>query len=142
MASPDRPPLTLGGAAAQLVGCRFRLHGLDPATGIDCVGLVHASLAAIGRHPVPPRGYGLRNIAIDQWLAFAARSGLTPAAGKPRNDEVLLASLGYGQHHLMITTGQDEVVHAHAGLARVVRQPRDPAMRILARWQVQPTAEG
>jgi len=136
------PALTLGNAAVQLIGCRFRLHGLDPATGLDCVGLVHASLGALGRHPVPPRGYGLRNIAIGQWLAFAARSGLTPVEGMPGADEVLLASLGYGQHHLMISTGPSEVVHAHAGLARVVRQPRDPAMRILARWQVQPTAEG
>lgn len=134
--------LTLGQAATKLVGCRFRLHGLDPASGLDCVGLVHASLAAIGLRPIPPRGYGLRNIAIDQWLEFAARSGLTPAEGAPGTDEVLLANLGFGQHHLMISTGPSEVVHAHAGLARVVRQPRDPAMRILARWQVQPTAEG
>jgi hypothetical protein len=135
------PTIALGEAAAQLVGCRFRLHGLDPATGIDCVGLVHASLVAIGRHPVPPRGYGLRNIAINQWLEFAARSGLEPVEGKPGADEVQLASLGYGQHHLMITTGANEVIHAHAGLARVVRQRRDPTMQILARWRVQPTAE-
>lgn len=133
--------LTLGKAAEQLVGCRFRLHGLDPATGLDCVGLVHASLVAIGLRPVPPRGYGLRNIAIDQWLEFAARSGLEPARGLPGDDEVLLASLGYGQHHLMITTGTNAAIHAHAGLGRVVRQPRDPAMCILARWQVPPTAE-
>jgi hypothetical protein len=133
--------MTLGEAAAGLVGCRFRLHGLDPGTGLDCVGLVHASLVAIGRQPVPPRGYGLRNIAIEQWLEFAARSGLEPVGGKARADEVLLASLDYGQHHLMITTGANEVIHAHAGLARVVRQRRDPAMQILARWQVQPTAE-
>ena len=133
--------LTLGAAAAGLVGCRFRLHGLDPVTGLDCVGLVHASLVALGRRPVPPRGYGLRNIAIDQWLEFAARSGLAPALGASGNDEVLLASLGYGQHHLMINTGTNAVIHAHAGLGRVVRQPRDPAMCILARWQVQPTAE-
>ncbi|MFN4020654.1 MAG: hypothetical protein ACK4IC_09075 [Erythrobacter sp.] len=134
--------LTLGNAAIQLVGCRFRLHGLDPATGLDCVGLVHASLAMTGLHPVAPRGYGLRNITIDPWLAFAARSGLMPARGMPGPDEVLLASLGYGQHHLMIATGPSEVIHAHAGLGRVVRQPRDPAMRILARWQMPPTAEG
>ncbi|MFN3864408.1 MAG: hypothetical protein ACK4RT_09035 [Erythrobacter sp.] len=136
------PALTLGNAAARLVGCRFRLHGLDPATGLDCVGLVHASLAMIGLHPIPPRGYGLRNVAVDQWLAFAARSGLMPAGDMAGADEVLLASLGYGQHHLMISTGPSEVIHAHAGLARVVRQPRDPAMCIIARWQVPTTAEG
>ena len=132
------PQPRLGEAAAALVGCRFRLHGRDPATGLDCVGLVHASLAAIGRTPVTPRGYGLRNVSIDHWLDFAARSGLVPADGPPGPDEVLLVTLGYGQHHLMITTGADEVVHAHAGLARVIRHQRDPAAPLRARWRVHP----
>ncbi len=137
-----RPAPSLGEAAAGLVGCRFRLHGLDPATGLDCVGLVHASLAAMGRRPVAPRGYGLRNLSVDHWLEFAARSGLGPAEGPSGPDEVLLVNLGYGQHHLMITTGQDEVVHAHAGLSRVVKHQRDPAARICARWRVQQSAQG
>ena len=28
----------LAEAAAALVGSRFRLHGRDPATGLDCIG--------------------------------------------------------------------------------------------------------
>jgi hypothetical protein len=135
-------PLRLGDAAAGFVGCPFRLHGLDPATGIDCVGLVHASLVVMGRHPIAPRGYGLRNLAVDQWLQFAARSQLEPADGAIGADEVMLVALGYGQHHLMITTGADEVVHAHAGLRRVVRHRRDPASRICARWRVSTSEQG
>jgi hypothetical protein len=131
-----------GEAAAAFVGCPFRLHGLDPATGLDCVGLVYASLAAMGHHPVAPRGYGLRNLSVDQWLEFAERSGLEPATGPAGGDEVLLAALGYGQHHLLITTGQGEVVHAHAGLRRVVRHRRDPAIRIDARWRVNASEQG
>jgi hypothetical protein len=124
------------------VGCPFRLHGRDPVTGVDCVGLVHASLVAMGRHPVAPRGYGLRNLAVDQWLDFAARSELVPADGMIGADEVLLVALGYGQHHLMITTGPDEIAHAHAGLRRVVRHRRDPASRICARWRVSTSEQG
>lgn len=132
----------LGEAAAALVGCRFRLHGLDPASGLDCVGLVYASLVSMGRHPVAPRGYGLRNLSIDHWLEFAERSGLEPAGEGPGPDQVLLVDLGYGQHHLMISTGEDEVIHAHAGLSRVVKHRRDPASRVRARWQVRPTSRG
>lgn len=135
-------PIRLGEAAVALIGCPFRLHGLDPATGLDCVGLVVASLVAIGRRPVAPRGYGLRNLGVEQWLAFAERSGLEPATESVGGDEVLLAALGYGQHHLMITTDQHEVVHAHAGLRRVVRQRRDPASRISARWRLSASEQG
>jgi len=132
----------LGQAAAALVGCRFRLHGLDPASGLDCVGLVYASLAALGFQPVAPRGYGLRNLSIDQWLEFAERSGLEPTEEELGPDQVLLVDLGFGQHHLMITTEEDEVVHAHAGLSRVVKHRRDPSMHICKRWRLRPTAKG
>jgi len=135
-------PARLGEAADRLVGCRFRLHGLDPATGLDCVGLVFASLVAIGRRPVAPRGYGLRNVAVDHWLDFAGRSGLEPAQGALGGDEVLLLSLGYGQHHMVITTGREEIVHAHAGLGRVVRHRRDPASAICARWRLGSSTQG
>jgi hypothetical protein len=135
-------PSTLGEAAASFLGCRFRLHGRDPATGLDCVGLVCASLAAIGRQPVAPAGYGLRNLSIDHWLAFADLSGLEPASGPAASDEVLLINLGYGQHHLLISLGHDEVVHAHAGLGRVVRHRRETTCRIHARWRLRPAKRG
>lgn len=135
-------PARLGEVALALEGCPFRLHGRDPATGLDCIGVVFASLAAIGRSPVAPRGYGLRNLAIDPWLDFAGRSGLEPAPGPVGADEVLLIALGYGQHHLMITTGLNKVIHAHAGLRRVVCHPRDPATCISAKWRIAPSMEG
>ena len=56
-------------AAVQLVDTPFRLHGRDPGTGLDCVGLVSAAMAASGGQPVPPAGYTLRNLAI-VWMAF------------------------------------------------------------------------
>jgi len=132
------PAEALAAAAHELVGTPFRLHGRDPATGLDCVGVVHAAIAAAGGHPVPPRGYGLRNLAIDGWLPLAERSGLIPAAQPVHAGDVLLIALGFGQHHLVIACGSDEVIHAHAGLRRVVCQPRDPTWQVHGVWRLAP----
>lgn len=137
-----KPPISLSKAALALAGCPFRLHGRDPATGLDCIGVVFASLVAIGRSPVAPRGYGLRNLTIDHWIDFAERSGLEPAPGPVGADEVLLMALGYGQHHLMITAGSNDVIHAHAGLRRVVCHRRDPTSAISAKWRIALSMEG
>lgn len=132
----------LAQAALALVGCPFRLHGRDPANGLDCVGLVSAALAAAGGRPVTPGGYGLRNTGIEQWLPLAAQSGLKPATGERRAGDVLLIALGFAQHHLVIVADPANVVHAHAGLRRVVRQPHDPAWQILAMWRISSSCEG
>lgn len=131
----------VAGAALRLIGCRFRLHGRDPATGLDCIGLVHAALAAAGAAPVAPNGYGLRNIAVDGWLPFAAQSGLVAARGPIRAGDILLLGLGYAQHHLVIAVDGLRVVHAHAGLRRVVLQPREPTWQIDAAWRIAPSCE-
>jgi len=128
-------------AARGLVGCRFRLHGREPETGLDCIGLAHAALAGAGCAPVPPSGYGLRNIAVDAWLPAAAQSGLVAADGPVRAGDIELLALGYAQHHLVIALDAESVVHAHAGLRRVVRQPRDPAWQIEAAWRLSPSCE-
>lgn len=132
----------LAGAALALVGSPFRLHGRDPATGLDCVGLVHAAIAAVGGHPVAPSGYGLRNLTIDRWLPFAPQSGLLPTGGEIRSGDVLLVGIGFAQHHLVIAADAERVVHAHAGLRRVVCQPRDPAWQVCAAWRLAIPAEG
>lgn len=132
----------LAAAAQALVGCPFRLHGRDPATGLDCVGLIAAALAAVGVQPAAPEGYALRHLDIARWLPMAARSGLTPAGGPVRRGDVMLIALPTCQHHLVIAVSEARVVHAHAGLRRVVCQPFDPAWRIAARWHVSPHLEG
>ena len=47
-----------------MVGTRFRFQGCDPATGLDCVGLVWAAYAAAGRRLVRPVG-GTRELEVD-----------------------------------------------------------------------------
>jgi cell wall-associated NlpC family hydrolase len=141
VAAPDLGT-ALAQAAANLIGCQFRLHGRDPVTGLDCVGLVVAALAAIGVRPSAPTGYGLRNLAVEHWLHHAAGSGLTPAPGPERRGDVLLIALGACQHHMAIAADNGFVIHAHAGLRRVVRQPHDPAWQLCAKWRAALSSEG
>ncbi len=126
----------LAAAAAGFVGVPFRLHGHDPRTGLDCVGLVTASLEAIGHAADPPRGYGLRNSSITNWLDHAQLSGLVVAKGSITPGDVLLVRSGPGQHHLMIAQSAASVIHAHAGLRRVVRQPLAPDQNLAAQWRL------
>jgi hypothetical protein len=139
MTAPDE---ALAEAARALIGCPFRLHGRDPASGLDCVGLVSAALAASGVRPVVPSGYGLRNLDIAQWLPLAHRSGLVPAPGPISAGEVLLITLAHCQHHLVIAADAMTVIQAHAGLRRVVLQPLDPAWQVHAKWRFAPQREG
>ena len=110
----------LAAAAEALAGTRFRLHGRDPATGLDCVGVLAAALAAIGRGAPLPTGYRLRARAIPDLADAAQACGLVPARGGPRPGDVLLARTGPCQFHLAIAAAGDRFVHAHAGLRRVV----------------------
>lgn len=125
-------------AAAALVGCPFRLHGRDPATGLDCVGLVVAALVAIGFRPTAPTGYALRNLTVEHWLHYADGSGLIPSTGPIRAGNVVLIALGACQHHLVIAADEGGVIHAHAGLRQVVHQPHDPAWQVCAHWRTAP----
>ena len=130
--------LAFARAAAQLVGVRFRLQGRDPATGLDCVGVVLAALGAIGR-PVPAvTGYGLRNCDYGRFGEHFARAGLAPVSGCPAIGDVLQVSPGPGQMHLLVAAQQGGFVHAHAGLHQVVLSPPPLIWPISQRWRLTP----
>lgn len=128
----------LAAAAEALAGVRYRLHGRDPASGLDCVGVVAAALAACGHRAAEPRGYGLRNRSVAPWLALAEAAGLAQAAGPPAPGDVVLVRPGPGQHHLLIALAGGRFVHAHAGLRRVVVQPAPLPWPELRRWRLVP----
>jgi cell wall-associated NlpC family hydrolase len=136
------PGQAIAAAAVGLIGTPFRFHGRDAATGLDCVGLVAVSLAEAGYQPLAPSGYALRNLAIDQWLACAERSGLMMSPGPMVQGDVLLIALGRCQHHLGIADSAHTIIHAHAGLRHVVRQTLEPAWHICAKWRASPSLKG
>ncbi|MFZ5701558.1 MULTISPECIES: hypothetical protein [Pseudomonadota] len=128
----------LAAAALDLVGCPFRLHGRDPATGLDCVGLVAASLERIGRGVDAPCDYRLSGGCLDRFDGWAAMCGLDRVAqnapGAP--GDVLLCEPGVGQFHVLVD-GDALLVHAHIGLGRVVAAPSPSPWPVRRRWRLQ-----
>lgn len=128
----------LADAAAALVGVRFRLHGRDPGTGLDCIGLFAAAMAALGRPVELPTGYPLRLSQLSGWLPEPDACGMVPVEPPFVQGDVVLLAAGPGQFHLAIAGPGHGWVHAHAGLRRVVCQPDRPAGRIIHQWRLLP----
>ncbi|MFU7527313.1 NlpC/P60 family protein [Qipengyuania sp. ASV99] len=126
----------LAEAAAGFVGVPFRLFGREPARGLDCVGLVHASLAAMGHRLAAPQGYGLRNTAPEAWFGFAEVAGFEQVKGRIAPGDVVMVQPGPGQQHLIVAENGNTGIHAHAGLRRVVRQPIAFPDAPLAHWRL------
>jgi cell wall-associated NlpC family hydrolase len=122
-------------AAQAMVGVTFRPQGHNPATGLDCVGLVWAAYAAAGKKLVRPVGYPLRGWSRAQVEAGLAAAGFVRAPGAMRPGDVALIAFDAGQFHLGLS-GSETLVHAHAGLRRVVEAPLDMATRAAARWRL------
>lgn len=110
-------------AAEGFVGVPFRFRGRDPRSGLDCIGLVAAALQAIGA-PVPHIArYAFRQRDFAAQLACAASAGFDDVNGQPLAGDLLLLRPGPAQVHLAIVGSRGGLVHAHAGIGRVVVTP-------------------
>lgn len=114
--------------ALALVGTRFRLHGRDPATGLDCIGLVSASTGVPARTGYSLRGGDPREVET----ALRAAGFFRVAAAMP--GDVVLSRPGPGQLHMGVSSATG-VVHADATLRRVVERPGAPEGEILGIWR-------
>ena len=131
-------PESFAAAAKALCGTPFRLHGRDPETGLDCVGLVAAALERCGRAVLAPEGYALRALSVAPLLGFAAQNGfvaLDPRAPVEPGD-LLLVRPSAIQAHLAIVLDRDSFVHAHAGLGKVVIGEGALPGETIARWRL------
>ncbi len=123
----------LAAAATGLIGVRFRLHGRDPATGLDCVGVVAEAMRRAGIEPVAPAGYRLRTVSVAGLLPFAKANRFEPV--EPAEADVVLAMVSPVQPHLAIRT-PGGFVHAHAGLGRVTCLPGALPWPSVGGWRV------
>ncbi|MDT0576536.1 NlpC/P60 family protein [Croceicoccus sp. F390] len=130
-------------AAESLVGTPFRLCGRDPATGLDCVGLIGAAAARAGRPLDLPVSYSLRNLNVDRLLEHARGSGLVRLDGEARRvGDILLFRLGPVQLHLALFAGPNCYIHAHAGLRRVVKSEAEQGWHTERHWRLTISQEG
>jgi murein DD-endopeptidase / murein LD-carboxypeptidase len=114
--------------ARALVGARFRMHGRGE-DGLDCVGL---AAAALGR-PAGAGDYPLRGGSLGRLETALRTAGLKPVAA-PAAGDLLVMAAGPGQLHLGIWTGAG-LIHADAGLRRVVERPGPAPWPILSVWR-------
>ncbi len=118
--SPGAVDGSLAQAAEALVGSPFRLHGRDPQTGLDCVGVVVVAMAATGRSAPFPTGYALKRRRVGRLEDIARALEYREASGSVRRDDVVMYRVGACQFHFGIAADSTAVVHAHAGLRRVI----------------------
>lgn len=116
--------------ARRLAGIHFRPQGRSAASGLDCIGLAAAAL----RIEAPAAGYALRGGSLARLEDGLRAAGLRPVAEAKAGDLLVLAA-GAGQLHLAIFTG-DGIVHADAGLRRIVERPGPPPWPLLGAWRL------
>lgn len=126
----------LADAAQALLGTSFKLHGRDPKRGIDCVGLVLCSLRIIGRHPVAPPAYALRNTGIEHLLPTISANGFAQSMDSQLPGDLIIVRPAVSQFHIAIAASDQHIIHAHAGLRRVVRSPQPADLSIVCRWRL------
>ncbi|MEO0061503.1 MAG: hypothetical protein RLZZ08_63 [Pseudomonadota bacterium] len=126
----------LARAAEAFVGVPFRFGGREPATGLDCVGLVLAALKAIGRTIPDVPSYRLRQTSIDRFLPLLPECGFTEIAGDWQPGDVVLVAPGPAQHHLLVRGSGPFAIHAHAGLRRISMTPTPLPWPTLRNWRI------
>ncbi len=114
--------------ARDCVGVRFRAQGRG-RDGLDCIGLVAFSLAI----KQVRSDYALRGGSSALLAAELRAAGLRPVA-RPAAGDVLLMQAGPGQLHVGIWTGEG-LVHADAGLRRVVERPGQAPWPVISAWR-------
>ena len=127
--------MALAEAARQLLGTPFRLHGSDPESGVDCIGLVSVCLARIGRTPPPLPRYAMRNLDLARFEQILPAAGLCPSSSAAQPGDIVLMRPSAAQYHLAIIGPSGLFIHAHAGLRRV-EGPAPPLWPSIARWHL------
>lgn len=119
-------------AARAGLGTRFRPQGRSIGIGLDCVGvaLLAATGAGLSLGPVPPYVLGGDH---DDLLAAMLRSLGLLQVRRARPADLIEYALAPGHRHLALATDRG-ILHAHAGLGRVVEGPAPEDWPVVARW--------
>ena len=106
------------------------------------MGVVKYAIESVAGAISVPQNYTLRQRDWQPMLAYAEASGLRGCDEAermfPKAGDVLLFEVGPAQCHLAISDGRGSLIHAHAGLARVVFGRPDPDWQLLRHWRLRP----
>jgi cell wall-associated NlpC family hydrolase len=115
--------------ARALVGVRFRPQGRSAREGVDCIGLAALALGVEGAR----RNYALHGGNLELLESGFVEAGLQ-RTDVSRPGDVLVMRAGPAQLHVGIATATG-IVHADAGLRRVVERPGSPEWPVLSIWR-------
>jgi murein DD-endopeptidase / murein LD-carboxypeptidase len=121
-------------AARACVGTRFRSQGRAVGLGLDCVGVALLAAAAAGKGSLVVPAYALGGDNDDVIEPILAAFGCRPV-GVALAGDILVTAPAPRQRHLAVVTPAG-VVHAHAGLGRVVEGPLDGDWTIIGAWRL------
>ena len=119
-------------AARAGVGTRFRAQGRHVGLGLDCIGV--ALLAAAGARVMLPAvpAYALsgdhERLLADSLTALGCRRVRSARPG-----DLIEYCLAPGHRHLAVLS-ETGIIHAHAGLGRVVEAPPPAEWQPVACW--------
>lgn len=119
-------------AARAGVGTRFRAQGRTIGLGLDCVGvaLLAAAGAGVALGPVP--AYALGGLH-DGLLAATLIALGCRRVRRARPGDLVEYALAPGHRHLALISDRG-IIHAHAGLGRVVEGPAPAEWPVAAVW--------
>jgi murein DD-endopeptidase / murein LD-carboxypeptidase len=119
-------------AARAGLGTRFRVQGRLVGVGLDCIGVALLAAAGAGLQlgPVPPYALGGDHA---QLLAATLRELGLRRARRPGPADLAEYALAPGHRHLALITDRG-ILHAHAGLGRVVEGPVPEDWPMVACW--------
>ena len=123
-------------AARQCLGVRFRLQGRNPATGLDCIGLMLWSASAAGLSIADQNDYVLHDDPGRLDAALAASPFIRAGTGAPQAGDIArFEHAGLALHLGIITPAT--LIHADARLRRVVehRLDDDWYRRLVSLWR-------
>jgi len=125
--------------ALSQLGVGFRLHGREAGRALDCIGLAAFALAGDAALREVPSSYHFRG-HYQTWLEDElSKFGMLPclSSGSVRRGDLTVFKPSARQIHLGIEV-KGGVVHAHAGLRKVVLTP-NPHWKTIGRWRLKGT---
>jgi murein DD-endopeptidase / murein LD-carboxypeptidase len=121
-------------AVRACVGTRFRSQGRTPGLGLDCVGVALVAAGAAGMSGIRVPAYALGGDHEARMTDFLAGVGCLPVVDAEAGDMLVIAPSQRLRHIAVMTPFG--VVHAHAGLGRVVEGPIDRDWAVLGAWRL------
>lgn len=121
-------------AARAGIGTRFRPQGRVPGLGLDCIGVALLAAAGVGvRLPALP-AYALGG-DHDTLLTETCRLVGMRRVRRGKAGDLIVFQLTAGHAHVAVLS-ETGIIHAHAGLGRVVEGPLPDDWPVVALWRL------